>query len=41
MMEKIGDWIFTLKSGFIISYSIGPKVSANLGFGIGPKPKPK
>ena len=36
-MEKIGNWIFPQKSGFGISYSIGPKVSANLGFGIGPK----
>ena len=35
-MEKIGDTIFPLKSGFSISYCIGPKVSANLGFGIGP-----
>ena len=39
MMEKIGKWIFPLKSGFSIGYSIGPKISANLGFGIGPKPK--
>ena len=37
MMEKIGNWIFPQKSGF----SIGPKVSANLGFGIGIRPKPK
>ena len=27
MMEKIGNWIFPLKSGFGIGYSIGPKVS--------------
>ena len=39
MMEKIGNWTFPLKSGFGISYDIGPKVSANLGFGIGPEPK--
>ena len=39
MMEKIVSWIFPLKSGFGIGYSIGPKVLANLGFGIGPKPK--
>ena len=33
MMVKIGNWIFPLKSGFGIG--IGPKVSANIGFGIG------
>ena len=35
MMEKNGNWIFPLKSGFGIGYSIGPKVLANLGLGIG------
>ena len=37
-MEKIGNWIFPLKSGFGNGYGIGPKVLANLGFGIGSKP---
>ena len=32
---------FSLKSGIGISYSIGPKVSPNLGFGIGIRPKLK
>ena len=41
MMEKIGNWIFPLKTGFRISYSIGPKVSANMGFGSHIRPKPK
>ena len=41
MMEKIGNWIFPLKSGFGIGDSISPKVSAKLGFGIGIRPKPK
>ena len=41
MMEKIGNWIFPLKSGFGIGYGIGPKVSANMGFSIGIGPKPK
>ena len=41
MMEKIGNWIFPLKFGFSIGYDIGPKVSANLGFGIGIGPKTK
>jgi hypothetical protein len=43
MMDKIGLWIFPQKSGFGIGfgigYGIGPKVSANMGFSIGPKPK--
>ena len=34
MMEKVGNWIFPLKYGFGIGYSIGLKVSANLGFDI-------
>jgi hypothetical protein len=38
MMEKSGNWIFPLKPGFSIGYGIGPKVSGNLGFSIGPKP---
>ena len=41
MMEKVGNWIFPLKSGYGIGYSIGPKVSANLGFGISIGLKPK
>ena len=41
MMKKVGNWIFPLKSGFGIDYGISPKVSANLGFGIGIGPKPK
>ena len=40
-MEKIGNWIFSLKSGFDMGYGIGPKVSGNLGLGIGIGPKPK
>ena len=39
MMKKNGNRIFPLRSGFGIGHGIGPKVSANLGFGIGPKPK--
>ena len=39
MMEKIGNWIFHLKSGFGIGYDNNPKVSANLGFSIGIGPK--
>ena len=39
MMEKIGNWILPLKSGFGIGYGIDPKVSANLGLGIRQKPK--
>ena len=38
MMEKNGNWIFPLKLGFSIGYAIRPKVLANLGFGIRPKP---
>ena len=45
MMEKIGNSIFSLKSDFGIDfgidYGIGPKVLANLSFGIGIRPKPK
>ena len=41
MIEKIGGWIFPLKSGFSIGYGIDLKVSANLGFGISIGPKQK
>ena len=30
MMEKIGNWIFPLKSGLGMGYGIGPKVLDNL-----------
>ena len=41
MTEEIGNRIFSLKSGCSIGCGIGPKVSANLGFGVGIGPKPK
>ena len=41
MIEEIGNWIFPFESGFSIGYGIGPKVSANLGFGISIGPEPK
>ena len=41
MMEKIGNWIFPMKSDLGIGYGIGPKISANLGFDIDIGPKPK
>ena len=41
MLEKIGNWIFPLKSCFSIGCDIRLKVSANLGFSIGIGPKPK
>ena len=41
MIENIGNWIFTLKSGFSIGCGIGLKVLANLGFGIATEPKSK